>query len=94
MSSILTVLVIAVVLLCFVWFEFILRILYAFGSRKKAYELSLRYETRAIHLIFSLLATYRGFRITYENCLNGPLPNYGDDAKGYQSPVCSKKESW
>ncbi|HNX72582.1 MAG TPA: lysophospholipid acyltransferase family protein [Spirochaetales bacterium] len=74
MSSILTVLVIAVVLLCFVWFEFILRILYAFGSRKKAYELSLRYETRAIHLIFSLLATYRGFRITYENCLNGPLP--------------------
>lgn len=74
MSSIITIFVIMIILACFVWLDFILRLFYAFAPRKTAYTLGLRYEDRAIQLIFSLLHTYRGFKVRFESRLESPLP--------------------
>ncbi|MCE5256215.1 MAG: 1-acyl-sn-glycerol-3-phosphate acyltransferase [Spirochaetaceae bacterium] len=75
MSSIITTLVIIIILICFVWLDFVLKVFYALAPRGVAYKLGLRYEDKAIHLIFSLLGTYRGLRINFESKLETPLPS-------------------
>lgn len=66
--------IIASLLICFGWWELLLQLSFAFAPRKVALNECLRYEDKAISLIFSMFRTYTGFRIQFENRLRAPLP--------------------
>ena len=68
------VLIVAVILACFAFWEIGLLAFFIFASRTKALEKALVYEDKAIGVIFSMFHRFRGFEIKFENRLNEALP--------------------
>ncbi|MCE1196887.1 1-acyl-sn-glycerol-3-phosphate acyltransferase [bacterium] len=68
------VVIVIVLLSAFAFWELPLLFIIIFGSRETARRWKFFFEDKAINLIFSMFRQYRGFSITLENRLPGPLP--------------------
>jgi 1-acyl-sn-glycerol-3-phosphate acyltransferase len=66
--------IVAAILVAFLFWESYLVLAAIFISRGRSKTLFLRYEDKAVDLIFLMFACYRNFRLHLENKLEGDLP--------------------
>lgn len=68
------VVIVAVILIVFLFWEIALLIALIFSSRERGRARVLAYEDKALDLIFLLFRAYRGFKVRFENLLEEALP--------------------
>lgn len=68
------IVIIAVLLTAFAFWEVALLFSLVFSSRGKALKKAQYYEDKAVHTIFSTLYAFGGFKVRFENRLDGSLP--------------------
>lgn len=68
------VIIVAIILACFAFWEIGLLSSFIFASRKTALKKTLVYEDKAVGIIFAMFHAFRGFEIQFENRLGEALP--------------------